>query len=56
MNARIDALPTAVADADTEGAVQSWVAARIAFVNAEIVRADDAHGRAGEPVPEPPAP
>ena len=38
MNARIDALPNAVADAAKKAQFKSWVAARITFVNNEIVR------------------
>lgn len=38
MDARIDALPNAVADATRKAQFKSWVAARIAYVNAEIQR------------------
>jgi hypothetical protein len=36
--ARIDAIPSAVADSSRKAALKSWVTARIAYVNAEIVR------------------
>jgi hypothetical protein len=38
MNPRIDALPASVADATQKNNFKNWVTARIAFVNAEIVR------------------
>jgi len=38
MDARIDALPNAIADASKKAQFKSWVAARIAYVNGEIHR------------------